>query len=111
MSGIFGIIYRDDKPVTLAKILSMHDAMAYWGPDGNKVWREGCAGLGQCLLYNTPEAQYEHLPRWLPERKIAFTAEARIDNRDVLCRSSIFPLKKTHDIRRRPDSTGLSEMG
>ena len=53
------------------------------GTYGNTVWREGCAGLGQSLLYNTPEAQYEHLPRWLPERKIAFTAEARIDNRDV----------------------------
>ena len=85
MSGIFGIFNRNGKPVSAETIQSMHDAMAYWGPDGSQTWHDGCAGLGQCLLHNTPEARYEQLPRWLPEQKIAFTAAARIDNRDELC--------------------------
>jgi len=42
-------------------------------------------GLGQRLLFNTPEALYERLPRWVPDARLAITAEARIDNRHELC--------------------------
>ncbi len=59
--------------------------MAHWGPDGGGLWRDDHCGLGQCLLYNTPEAVHERLPRWVPEARLAITAEARIDNRDELC--------------------------
>lgn len=84
MSGIFGLVNLDGAPVDPAHIEAMRAAMAHWGPDGTSTLVEGAAGFGQCLLYNTPEALHERLPRrvgpgWL------FTAEARIDNRDELC--------------------------
>ena len=85
MSGIFGIFHRDGTPVSRDKIQLMHDAMVNWGPDGSEVWLNGCAGLGQCLLQNKPEDIHERLPRWLPEFNLAFTADARVDNRDELC--------------------------
>lgn len=85
MSGIFGLIYFNEKLVTSETAQAMYDAMAYWGSDGGDTWRDANAVLGQLLLYNTPEALYEKLPRRLPEHNLAFTAEARIDNRDELC--------------------------
>ncbi len=38
--------------------------------------------MGQCLLHNTPEAVHERLPWADPDGRFAFTAEARLDNRD-----------------------------
>ena len=63
----------------------MQAAMSHWEPDGVRRWSHGPAGLGQCLLFNTPEAVHERLPHATPDGRLAFTAEARIDNRDELC--------------------------
>jgi asparagine synthase (glutamine-hydrolysing) len=57
-------------------------------------------GLGQLLLYNTPEALYERLPRCTAQG-VVFTAEARIDNRDELC--DLFAIPHV-DRQRVPDS-------
>jgi len=59
--------------------------MAPWGPDGLRVRCEGAAGLGQCVLNDTPEAQFESLPWSAPDQSVWVTAEARLDNRDDLC--------------------------
>ncbi|NOZ51463.1 MAG: asparagine synthetase B [Chloroflexi bacterium] len=85
MSGIFGLFNKDGAPVDPDLLETMRAAMAYWGPDGGGIWHDGPCGLGQLLLYNTPEALYERLPRKLPQRRLAITAEARIDNRHELC--------------------------
>ncbi len=85
MSGIFGLIHDAGEAAGLARLQKMQSAMAHWGPDGGGLWRDDHCGLGQCLLYNTPEALHERLPRWVPEARLAITAEARIDNRDELC--------------------------
>ena len=63
----------------------MQDAISFWGVDGQNVWNDGAVGFGQLRLHDTPEACNERLPHWLPEQRLAFTAEARIDNRDELC--------------------------
>ena len=84
MSGIFGIFHRDGRPVEAKTLETMRNAMAYWGPDGSGVWREGPAGLGQLMLFNTPEAPNERLPRRIESPGLGFTAEARIDNREEL---------------------------
>ena len=86
MSGIFGIFHRDGCPIAPATLQTMRDAMAHWGRDGGDIWLDGCAGLGQARTFSTPEAQFEHLPRFDPSRGIAFTAAARVDNREELIR-------------------------
>ncbi|NOZ05057.1 MAG: asparagine synthetase B [Chloroflexi bacterium] len=85
MSGIFGIFNTDGAPVDPVLLETMRDAMAEWGPDGNSVWHDGPCGLGQLLLYNTPEALHERLPRAVDGGRLIITAEARLDNRDDLC--------------------------
>lgn len=91
MSGIFGILRRRGGPVDPELFRIISTAMADWGPDGGGTWLEGCCGLGQALLHNTPEAVHERLPRWEPEARVAFTAEARIDNREALLRELEIP--------------------
>ncbi len=84
MSGIFGILNLDGKPVAREHLDAMRDSMAYWGPDGSSVWQEGHVGLGHLMLFNTPEARYESLPLHHSASGVVLTAHARIDNRDEL---------------------------
>ena len=58
--------------------------MTSWGPDGRDCWHDGPVGLGQLLLYGTPEDQYERQPFHDSSSGLTMTAEARIDNRDEL---------------------------
>lgn len=82
MSGIFGCF---SESALSEKLAAMEAALAHWGPDGGGLWYDAHCGLGQRLLYNTPEALHERLPRWVDDARIALTVEARIDNRDELC--------------------------
>jgi asparagine synthase (glutamine-hydrolysing) len=81
MGGIFGCLNFSAEEI----LPRMDAALAHWGPDSNGLWYGERCGLGQRLLFNTPEALHEHLPRWVADARIAFTAEARIDNRAELC--------------------------
>lgn len=85
MSGIFGYWHGGGDPALARLVAAMDRAMAHWGPDGSGAWHDDHCALGQRLLFNTPEAVHERLPRWVPEARLAITAEARIDNRDELC--------------------------
>ena len=85
MSGIFGLVHFDGSPIAGEELNSMRAAMAHWGPDGVRCWSHASAGLGQCLYLDTPEAVYETLPSFASECGVAFTAQARLDNRDELC--------------------------
>ena len=84
MSGIFGLIHLDDLPVRDQDLQAMRLAMHEWGPDGGSLWRQGPAGLGNVILFDTPEAVHEKGP--LQSRQgFVLTAEARLDNRPELC--------------------------
>ena len=85
MSGIFGLIHFDDRPIQPDALRAMRDAMAYWGPDGGGLWHEGGAGLGQLLLYNTPESLHETMPLVGGGGNLVLVAGARLDNREELC--------------------------
>lgn len=80
MSAIFGVI----SPQASDRLAIMAPALAHWGPDGGGLWHDDCCGLGQRLLFNTPEALHERLPRWVDNARLAITVEARIDNRAEL---------------------------
>ncbi len=82
MSGIFGIFHRSDAPIELSWLERMRNTMSHWGRDGIDMWLEGCAGLGQARTFSTPEAQYERQPYYNSAIGVAFTAAARVDNRE-----------------------------
>ncbi len=88
MSAIFGCI----NGISAHHLPLMDAAMSHWGPDGGGLWHDANGGLGQRLLFNTPEALHERLPRWVEDARLAITAEARIDNRAELCDLFDIPL-------------------
>ncbi|CBH23192.1 lasso peptide isopeptide bond-forming cyclase [Salinibacter ruber] len=85
MSGIAGIYYLDGRPVE-EEIGRMVDVMKHRGPDEQSTWTNGSAGLGHCMLHTTPESLHASLPRESAQSGCVITADARIDNRDVLIR-------------------------
>ncbi len=86
MSIIYGYLSLNNKPVDRGTLENMEHAMDFWGPDGRGVWLEGSCGLGNLLLYNTPEALFEKLPMTDASGNLVLTAGARIDNREELFR-------------------------
>jgi asparagine synthase (glutamine-hydrolysing) len=53
LSGIVGILQRDDAPVDAQQLRRMVDCLKHFGPDAQDVWVEGCVGFGQALLRAT----------------------------------------------------------
>jgi asparagine synthase (glutamine-hydrolysing) len=86
MSGIFGVFYRDGRPVESEVLEQMLQSLAHRGPDGGGLWNEGAVGLGHQMLHTTPESLHEELPFVHRSGDLVITADARIDNRDELLR-------------------------
>ncbi len=85
MSLIFGIFNRNGKPVEPEELETMYRAIAHFPHEKYKVEIIDNAAFGHMLTYNTPEALYENLPKWLPEQKLLFVMQGRLDNREELC--------------------------
>ncbi|MEJ2144187.1 MAG: asparagine synthase-related protein [Acidobacteriota bacterium] len=84
MSGICGLLYRDRRPVAPETLNSMVAALAWLGPDGCSIWREGSVGLGHLLLRNTPESLHESHPVASDDGRLTLVSTTRIDNREEL---------------------------
>jgi asparagine synthase (glutamine-hydrolysing) len=84
MSGIFGIYYRDGRPVDPDLLACMSARLSHRGPDGANVWSGGSVALGHRMLWTTPESVREHQPLVHCTGDLVITADARIDNRDEL---------------------------
>lgn len=84
MSSITGILLRNERKVDHELIKNMNDSLAYRGPDGSHVWSEGSVALGHQMLHTTLESVHEELPFINKDKKLAITADARIDNRQEL---------------------------
>jgi len=84
MSGIFGIVNLDGRPVDQTDLEHMSEVMAHRGPDGGHIWADGSVGLGHLMLHSTPESLHEVLPWRDPASGLRITADARIDNRGEL---------------------------
>ena len=83
MSAIFGIFYRDGKPVE-NELAAMYNGMKHFPHEKHNFITKANCGLGHMLTYNTPEALNESMPKWIDKSNLLFTAEGRIDNRDEL---------------------------
>jgi asparagine synthase (glutamine-hydrolysing) len=84
MSAIFGKFCFDGRPVPSSELLTMQQAMAYWGPDGDGIWCEDHIGLGNLRFNNTPESVGDTQPWVCPVSGDVITASVRLDNRDEL---------------------------
>ena len=82
MSGIFGLLRRDGGPADPSWLSAMQAAMAFYGPDGQSCWAEGCVGLGFLLKEVNPEDRHERQPYRVPRGHVV--ASARLDNRGAL---------------------------
>lgn len=92
MSAIIGIYYRDGRPVERAILERMLACVAHRGPDGAGLWFAGPVGLGQHMLWTTPESCREQQPLANRSGEIVLVADARIDNRDeVMERLGLVP--------------------
>lgn len=101
MSGIYGLISLNEQAPDVEAWVRMQEAMRPWGPDGNATWQSHQGGMGQARLLNTPEARFDQMPRWVDGPNLAITVEARLDNRDELCRALHIPLSAQAQL---PDS-------
>lgn len=84
MSGIVGIYHTDGQPVGEGELRQMLAAIAYRGPDGTGVWSSGSVGLGQNMLWTTPESLHETQPLSNEDGTLRLVADARVDNRAEL---------------------------
>lgn len=87
MSAIIGIYYRDSRPLESQPLEKMLDVLAHRGEDGVGIWKEGSIGLGNRLLWTTPESLTEQQPLVSRSGNLILTADARIDNREELISS------------------------
>lgn len=86
MSGIACTYNIDGRPLRRDEIGRMVQAMAHRGPDGHRVWHEGSAGLGHCMLHVSPESVKEAPPLSDEQKTVILTADVRLDNREELMR-------------------------
>lgn len=84
MSVIFGKCNFHLKPVTANDISIMETTLNHWNADDKGTWLGNFTGLGQLMLYNTPQSLTEKLPYHHAGSNLTITADARIDNRDEL---------------------------
>ena len=82
MSAVAGVLYRDGRAAATDDARRMAGTMAHRGPDGQGAWADGPVALGHAMLRTTTESLAESLP--LAAGPFVLTADARIDNRDVL---------------------------
>lgn len=84
MSAIFGIINFQPKYPVADTLLKMQQRLNHWDADKTGLWNNETVGFGHLMLYNTPESVYENLPHYQSDSRLVITADARIDNREVL---------------------------
>jgi len=82
MSAIFGIIYKDGKPVDKQLMDAMKQSIAHRATDGSGAWQSQNAALGHCKLLVYPQQHYEDQP--FETGNLIITADARLDNRGEL---------------------------
>jgi len=82
MSGIFGFVRWDDRPISDAVLAHATHAMEHRGPDGVECWVQDGAGLSHLLLRTTPEEVAGIQP--LSQGDCVLVADIRLDNRSEL---------------------------
>ena len=91
MSVIFGLFYKDGRPVR-DELETMFSGMAHFPHERCAFIKHNNSGFGHMLTYNTPEAIFEAMPQHIESAGLLFTAEGRLDNRGELFAALNIPL-------------------
>ena len=83
MSGFVALLNGDGLPCDVARLRKLTGYLAFRGPDGQRLWAEGPAGLGHALLHTTREPQRECQPLTVDGR-VWIVADVRMDGRKDL---------------------------
>ncbi|MEN8141907.1 MAG: lasso peptide isopeptide bond-forming cyclase [Thermodesulfobacteriota bacterium] len=102
MSGICGYFARQPADLGPGRLAEMLAAISHRGPDGHGTWQDGRAGLGQQLLWTTPESKFAQLPLVDEATGLVLCADARIDNRAEL--ADLLDLRLSAKQKKIPDS-------
>lgn len=81
MSAIAGLFYLDGRSVQPHEVEKLTTTLIHRGRDGGGTWHQGPAGLGQRMMWTTPESRHERLPCANQSGTLVITADARLDNR------------------------------
>ncbi len=81
MSAITGIYHLDENPASIEHGKSLMEALQQYPADDIQTWHNEKIFLGCHAQWITPESIGERLPYYDPERQLAITADAIIDNR------------------------------
>lgn len=82
MSGIYGLLQTDGRPVPPGAAAAMAAALAPFGPDGGWAWSRGAAALGQLQRLAAPGDRPDPAP--LEDDGQILAVAARLDNREEL---------------------------
>jgi len=83
MSGIVGLVSRDDAVASRDLLQDLTRSLEFRGPDGPAHWTQGPAGLGHTRFLAACCSNTEHQPCALDQR-LWITADIRLDDRDEL---------------------------
>jgi asparagine synthase (glutamine-hydrolysing) len=83
VSGIVGIVTGDSSTVDAELLESLTASLAFRGPDEQRTWTRGPAGLGHALLRTTDEPPRRDQPLSFDD-SVWIVADARVDSRDEL---------------------------
>lgn len=84
MSAIAGIYHFNDEPINLEHGRRIMRDLEKYPADDVQTWHSDKVFLGCHAQWITPESVVEKLPYFDPERNLAITADAIIDNREEL---------------------------
>lgn len=84
MSGIFGIYHRDGRFTKREILVQMSNTLEHRGTDSSGLWCDGSIGLGDRLMFTTPESMLEQQPLVERSGDYVIIADARLDNREEL---------------------------
>jgi len=80
MCGIVGVFNTDGKPVSIATLRSMTDAIAHRGPDGEGFYTDGFVGLGHRRLAIIDLSAAGHQPMATHEGDVVLTYNGEVYN-------------------------------
>lgn len=81
MSGFWGIVNFEGKPVEREELSAMESRLEITNLDQSDSWINGHIGFGHKMKYFTPESFHEQLPFYDSISELTITSDTRIDNR------------------------------